>query len=35
MKKKDFTRRDFIKTTGAVTAGVVLAPSAACSPSPY
>jgi aryl-alcohol dehydrogenase-like predicted oxidoreductase len=35
MKKKDFTRRDFIKTTGAVTAGVVLAPSAACSHSPY
>lgn len=35
MKKKDFTRRDFIKTTGAVTAGVVLAPSAACSASPY
>lgn len=35
MKKKDFTRRDFIKTTGAITAGVVLAPSAACSASPY
>lgn len=35
MKKKDFTRRDFIKTTGAVTAGVVLAPSAACAASPY
>ena len=35
MKKKDFTRRDFLKTTGAVTAGVVLAPSAACSASPY
>jgi uncharacterized protein len=35
MKKKDFTRRDFIKTTGAVAAGVVLAPSAACSASPY
>jgi uncharacterized protein len=35
MKKKDFTRRDFIKATGAVTAGVVLAPSAACSASPY
>jgi len=35
MKKKDFTRRDFIKTTSAVAAGVVLAPSAACSASPY
>ncbi|MBW6536022.1 MAG: aldo/keto reductase [Mariniphaga sp.] len=35
MKKKDFTRRNFIKTTGTVTAGVVLAPSAACSSSPY
>jgi aryl-alcohol dehydrogenase-like predicted oxidoreductase len=35
MKKKDFTRRDFIKTTGALTAGVVLAPSAACSASAY
>ncbi|SHE73911.1 Tat (twin-arginine translocation) pathway signal sequence [Mariniphaga anaerophila] len=35
MKKKDFTRRDFIKTTGAITAGAVLAPSAACSSSPY
>ena len=35
MKNKDFTRRDFIKTTGAVTAGVVLAPSAACASSPY
>ncbi|WP_372949833.1 aldo/keto reductase [Mariniphaga sp.] len=35
MKKKDFSRRDFIKTTGAVTAGVVLAPSVACSASPY
>ncbi len=35
MKKKDFSRRDFIKTTGAVTAGVVIAPTAACSSSPY
>jgi len=35
MKKKDFTRRDFIKTTGAVTAGAILAPTVACSSSPY
>ncbi len=35
MNKKDFTRRDFIKTTGAVTAGVLLAPTVACSTSPY
>ncbi len=35
MKKKDFTRRDFIKTTGAATAGAILVPAAACSSSRY
>jgi uncharacterized protein len=35
MKKKDFTRRKFIKTTGAVTAGVILAPAASCTRSAY
>lgn len=35
MKKIDLTRREFIKTTGAVTAGVILAPAAACSSSPF
>jgi aryl-alcohol dehydrogenase-like predicted oxidoreductase len=35
MKAKDFTRRDFIKTTGAVTAGVILAPTVACTSSPF
>ena len=35
MKKKEFTRRNFIKTTGAVTAGAILAPTIACSSSPY
>lgn len=35
MKTKDFSRRDFIKTTGAVTAGVILAPTMACSSSPF
>jgi len=35
MKRKDFTRRDFIKTTGAIAAGAVLAPTVACSSSPY
>jgi uncharacterized protein len=35
MKKKDLTRREFIKTTGAVSAGVILAPQVACSASPY
>ncbi len=35
MEKKDFTRRNFIKTTGAVTAGAILAPTAACSSSSY
>lgn len=33
--KKDFTRRDFLKTTGAFAAGTVLAPAVACSSSPY
>jgi aryl-alcohol dehydrogenase-like predicted oxidoreductase len=35
MKAKDFTRRDFIKTTGAVAAGVILAPTVACTSSPF
>ncbi len=35
MKKRDFTRRDFIKTTGAVTAGAILAPTIGCSSNPY
>lgn len=35
MKAKDFNRRDFIKTTSAVTAGVILAPTVACSSSPF
>ncbi|HSO86204.1 MAG TPA: aldo/keto reductase [Draconibacterium sp.] len=35
MKTKDFTRRDFIKTTGAATAGIILAPTVACSSSPF
>lgn len=35
MKSKDITRRDFIKTTGAVSAGVILAPTVACASSPY
>ncbi|MFW5831597.1 MAG: aldo/keto reductase [Prolixibacteraceae bacterium] len=33
--KKDFTRRDFLKTTGAVAAGAVLVPAAACSSERY
>ena len=33
--KKNFNRREFIKTTGAVAAGAVLAPTVACSTSPY
>ncbi len=33
--KKDFTRRDFLKTTGAVAAGAVLVPAAACSSNGY
>jgi hypothetical protein len=35
MKAKDFTRRDFIKTTGAVTAGVIFSPTLASSSSPF
>ncbi|MCA1759994.1 MAG: aldo/keto reductase, partial [Bacteroidales bacterium] len=35
MKNKNFTRRDFIKATGAVTAGVILAPSVACASSAF
>jgi hypothetical protein len=35
MKNKNLTRRDFIKTTGAVTAGVILAPTFAGAASPF
>ncbi|MDB4581548.1 aldo/keto reductase [Draconibacterium sp.] len=35
MEKKDLTRRKFIKTTGAVAAGVVLSPAISCSSSNY
>lgn len=35
MKKKDFTRRDFIKATGAVTAGALITPVVSCSSSLY
>ncbi|MBN1984990.1 MAG: aldo/keto reductase [Prolixibacteraceae bacterium] len=35
MKKNELTRRAFIKTTGAVSAGVILSPVTACSTSPY
>ncbi len=35
MKNNEISRRKFIKTTGAVTAGVVLAPAAACTTSAY
>ncbi|QGY47894.1 aldo/keto reductase [Maribellus comscasis] len=35
MKKNDLTRRTFIKTTGAVSAGVILSPISACSSSPF
>ncbi len=35
MKKNDLTRRDFIKATSAVTAGVILAPTVACTTSPF
>ena len=35
MKKNELTRRTFIKTTSAVSAGVILAPIVACSTSPY
>lgn len=35
MSKKEITRREFIRTTGAVTAGAVIMPSVACSSSPF
>ncbi len=35
MKNKNLTRRDFIKTTGAVTAGVILVPSIAGAASAF
>jgi len=35
MKRKDLSRRGFIKTTGAVSAGIILAPSVACSTSTF
>ena len=35
MKAKDFTRREFIKTTGAVAAGTALIPTLSCSSSPF
>lgn len=35
MKNREFTRRDFIKTTGVVAAGTILAPTVACSSTPY
>jgi len=35
MPKNDFTRRSFLKTTTAATAGAILAPVVACSGSPY
>lgn len=35
MKRSDLSRREFIKTSGAVTAGVLLAPTVACSTSPF
>lgn len=35
MKNKDLSRRNFIKTTTAATAGAFLAPVVACSSSPY
>lgn len=35
MKAIDITRRKFIKTTGALTAGAILAPAAACTSSAY
>jgi hypothetical protein len=35
MKKFDLTRRDFIKTSGIITTGVILAPTVACSASPF
>jgi aryl-alcohol dehydrogenase-like predicted oxidoreductase len=35
MKNKDFTRRDFIKTSGVATTGVLLAPAFSCSASAF
>ena len=35
MKNSNFNRRDFIRTTGVVAAGTILAPTAACSTSSY
>ncbi len=35
MKNNEITRRKFIKTTGAITAGAFLAPAAACTTSAY
>lgn len=35
MKNSNFNRRDFLKTTGVVAAGTVLAPTIACSSSAY
>ena len=35
MKKADFTRRDFIKTSGTLAAGLALTPSLGCTTSPY
>lgn len=35
MDRKEFSRRDFIKTTGAVAAGIALAPGLGCTSSPY
>jgi predicted aldo/keto reductase-like oxidoreductase len=35
MRAKDFTRRDFIKTTGVVSAGVILVPTIAGAASPF
>jgi predicted aldo/keto reductase-like oxidoreductase len=35
MEKKNLTRRSFIKTTSALTAGAILAPTVACSTSPF
>jgi uncharacterized protein len=35
MKNNEITRRKFIKTTGVITAGAILAPAAACTTSAY
>ncbi len=35
MKNNEISRRKFIKTTGAITAGTILAPVAACTASAY